>query len=191
MKVLSALTLLVVLTAGCTFTSGTAATGESPYIDVAGGAEVYFDSPPEDAAPTFDLKLGYRWPGISIDAAMVWTHNISWNAAQCGPGFECMARDTRDLVGIRGAFQYYFLKDDFWLQPYLTFGVGIRAMHYHRVVWGGLVLLGGGAEVKLVGGLSLNVAVLYSVTRFDGDIGSPEGSTNQAIQPMGGLRFYF
>jgi hypothetical protein len=32
---------------------------------------------------------------------------------------------------------------------------------------------------------------MYSVTPFDKDIGSPEGRTNQAILPMGGLRFYF
>jgi hypothetical protein len=191
MKALSALTLLALFTTGCTFTSGTLATGQSPYVDLAAGAEVYFDSPPEEAAATFDMKLGYRWPGIAVDAALVWTHDITWDAAQCGPGFECMDQDTRDLVGIRAALQYYFLKDDFWLQPYLIFGAGIRAMHYHRVVWSGLFQLGGGFEVKLVGGLSLNVAVMYSVTRFDKDIGSPEGKTNQSIQPMGGLRFYF
>jgi hypothetical protein len=191
MKALTALACLAALAAGCTFTSGTLATGESPYVDTAAGAEVYVDGPPEDAAATFDLKLGYRWPGIAVDAALVWTHNTSWNAAQCEPDFECMSRDTRDLVGIRGALQYYFLKDDLWLQPYFIFSVGIRAMHYHRVVWAGLFLLGGGFEVKLVGGLSLNVAVMYSVTPFDKDIGSPEGRTNQAILPMGGLRFYF
>jgi len=190
MKALFALTFLAAIASGCTFTSGTQATGESPYIDVAGGAEVYFDSPPKDAAPTFDLKLGYRWPGISVDAAMVWTHNMKWSAMQCIP-FGCVAMDRRDMVGIRGAMQLYILKDDYWLQPYLMFGLGIRAMHYHEVVWGGMVLLGGGAEVSLIGGLSLNVSVLYSVTRFDQDIGSPEGRTNQAILPMGGLKFYF
>ena len=191
MKAVSALTILAAVAAGCTFTSGTLATGENPYVDVAGGAEVYFDSPPKDAAPTFDLKLGYRWPGISVDAALLWTHNMDWNASQCEPEFECMSLDRRDMVGIRGAMQLYILKDDFWLQPYLTFGLGVRVMHYHEVVWAGLFLLGGGVEITLVGGLSLNLAVLYSVTRFEHEIGSPEGNTNQAILPMGGLRFYF
>jgi hypothetical protein len=176
---------------GCTFSSGRQIAGENPYVDVAAGAEVYFDGPPEDAAPTLDLKLGYRWPGISVDAALVWTHNMSWSASQCEPEFECMSRDRRDLVGIRGAMQLYILKNDFWLQPYLMFGLGIRTMHYHEVVWAGLFLLGGGAEISLLGGLSLNVGVLYSVTRFEHGIGSPEGNTNQAILPMGGLRFYF
>jgi hypothetical protein len=185
------LTFLAVVAAGCTFTSGTLATGESPYVDVAAGAEVYFDGPPGDAAANFDLKLGYRWPGVAVDAALLWTRAVSWKAVQCLPADECMSTDTRDLVGIRGALQYYFFKDDFWLQPYLAFGLGLRVMHYHRVVWGGLVMLGGGLEVRLIGGLSFNAAVMYSVTRFDKDIGSPEGRTNQAIMPMGGLRFYF
>jgi hypothetical protein len=191
MKPLSALMLLAAVAGGCTFTSGTLATGESPYVDVAAGAEVYFDSPPKDAAATFDMKLGYRWPRIAVDAALVWTHDIRWDAAQCEPEFECMSEDNRDLVGIRGALQYYPLDGNLWLQPYLIFGVGIRAMHYHRTVWAGLFQLGAGFEAKLVGGLSLNVAVMYSVTRFDKYIGSPEGETNQSIQPMGGLRFYF
>jgi len=207
MKAVSALTLLAALcaaglaapfgvpfgaafTAGCTFTSGTQVAGESPYVDAAAGVEVYFDGPPENAAPTFDLKLGCRWPGISVDAALVWTHNMDWNASHCVPEGGCISTDRRDMVGIRGAMQLYILKD-FWLQPYLTFGLGVRAMHYHEVVWAGLFLLGGGAEVSLVGGLSLNVGVLYSVTRFEHGIGSPEGNTNQAILPMGGLRFYF
>lgn len=191
MKSLIKSMLLSVMAAGCTFTSGTLATGESPYVDVAAGAEVYFDSPPDDPAGNFDLKLGYRWPGIAVDAALMWTHRMQWMAAVCEPEIDCMTLDRRDMFGIRAALQYYPLKDDSWLQPYLIFGLGLRVMHYHRVVWGALVLLGGGFEARLVGGLSLNVAVMYSVTRFDGYIGSPEGRTNQAVLPVGGLRFYF
>jgi hypothetical protein len=190
MKVLSALTLLSVIAPGCTFTSGTLATGESPYVDVAAGAEVYFAGPPEGAAAALDLKLGYRWPDFSVDAALMWTHDMAWTAAHCEPS-ACRFTDRRDLAGIRGALQVYFLEPDYWLRTYLTFGLGLRSMHYHEVVWAGLILLGGGAEVSLFGGLTLNVAVLYSFTRFEHGIGSPQGRTNHAVQPMGGLRFYF
>lgn len=190
MKITSALAFTAAVASGCTFTSGTLATGESPYIDLAAGAEVYLWGPPEAAASAFDLKLGYRWPGFSVDAALMWTHAMAWTATHCEP-YGCLFADQRDLVGVRGALQAYFLEHDSWLQPYLTLGLGIRSMHYHEVVWAGLVLLGGGAEVSLIGGLTLNLAVLYSLTRFEHGIGSPDGRTNHAIQPMGGLRFYF
>ena len=190
MKIVCILAPLVLLIAGCTFTSGTLATGESPYVDVAGGAEVYFAGPPENHAPTFDLKLGYRWPKIAFDAALMWTHNLDWDASQCVPE-GCVSTDTRDLIGVRGAMQVYFLDYRSWIQPYMTAGLGLRVMHYHEVVWATLLFAGGGVEISIVGGLSLNLCVLYAATHFEHGIGSPDGRTNQALLPMGGLRFYF
>jgi hypothetical protein len=191
MKPLYTLALLAISAAGCTFTSGTLATGESPYIDVAAGAEVYISGPSEDAAATFDLKLGYRWPKIAVDAALMWTRAMNWTASHCIPEDQCISNDTRDLVGIRGAMQVYFLDYRSWIQPYIIFGLGIRAMHYHEVVWASMLFAGGGVEISLVGGLSLNVGVMYALTRFEHGIGSTEGRSNHAFMPMGGLRFYF
>jgi hypothetical protein len=190
MKLMLALALVAVAAAGCTFTSGTLATGENPYVDVAAGAEIYFSGPPEEPTPTFDLKLGYRWPKIAVDAALMWTHNMDWTASLCIPE-ACMFTDTRDLVGVRAATQIYFLDHRSRLQPYLTFGLGTRVMHYHEVVWASLFLAGGGAEISLVGGLTLNISVVYALTRFEHGIGSPDGRSNHAVLPMGGLRFYF
>jgi len=191
MKAACILTVLVLLASGCTFTSGTLATGESPYVDVAAGAEIYVSGPPEDAAATFDLKLGYRWPRIAVDAALMWTNSMTWAASQCIPEDECVATDKRDLVGIRGAMQVYFLDYRSWIQPYMTAGLGVRVMHYHEVVWASLLFAGGGVEISIVGGLSLNVGMMYALTRFEHGIGSTEGRSNHAFMPMGGLRFYF
>jgi hypothetical protein len=136
------------------------------------------------------LKLGYRWPKIAFDAALMWTHNMDWDASHCIPE-ACYSTDSRDLVGIRGAMQVYFLDYRSWIQPYVTAGLGLRVMHYHDVVWATLLFAGGGVEISIIGGLSLNLSVVYAATHFEHGIGSPDGRTNQAFMPMGGFRFYF